>query len=193
MPDLTIAAMTAEIREVNTAKGWQLIGGGPGSNTLGDRIALIESEIAEALEAYRDHRLADATAQTWAGTAIPDAKPEGVGSEFADVLIRMLSTADVFGYEAADPDCIIDDIDDLDPMADPYQQHELVSFGDHMAWLTRRVDRIWTSVEHAPWALRALVTVARRYGIDLDSEYTRKIAYNRTRPYRHGGRTLSDA
>jgi hypothetical protein len=33
----------------------------------------------------------------------------------------------------------------------------------------------------------------RRNRIDLTAEYTRKIAYNRTRPYQHGGRTLSEA
>lgn len=28
------------------------------------------------------------------------------------------------------------------------------------------------------------------YDFDLEAEYERKMAYNRTRPYRHGGRTL---
>jgi hypothetical protein len=36
-----------------------------------------------------------------------------------------------------------------------------------------------------------LVTIARTYGIDLEAEYVRKMAYNRTRPYQHGGRTLA--
>lgn len=52
-------------------------------------------------------------------------KPEGVGSELADTLIRLLDTADVFG-------------------------------------------------------------------IDLGFEYERKVAYNRTRSFQHGGRTLTD-
>jgi hypothetical protein len=47
-------------------------------------------------------------------------------------------------------------------------------------------------VFEAPLMLRALVGVAERYGIDLEAEYARKIAYNRTRPYQHGGRTLAD-
>lgn len=119
LADKTITEMTAEVREVNTSKGWRT-----GGNTFGDYIALMHSELSEALEAYRDHRLADATAAHDQEMDRP-AKPQGVGSEFADLLIRLIDAADI-------------------------------------------------------------------YGIDLAAEYERKIAYNRTRPYQHGGRTLSD-
>ena len=35
-----------------------------------------------------------------------------------------------------------------------------------------------------------LLDDAARNGIDLEAEYERKMAYNRTRPYRHGGKLL---
>lgn len=133
-----IDAMAAEVREVNIAKGWRSADGTT-TNTFGDYIALLHSELSEALEAYRDHRLTDATGpdhqfeNDGGGCCMwcedPDHagpyKPEGVGSEMADVLIRLLDTCDI-------------------------------------------------------------------YDIDLAAEFKRKLAYNRTRPFQHGGRTLSE-
>jgi NTP pyrophosphatase (non-canonical NTP hydrolase) len=127
-----LAVMTEEVRKLNTDKGWR-----SGDNTFGDYVALLHSEVSEMLEAYRDHRLADAIGPAepiWGGEDRmgnpirrdwQPGKPEGVGSEMADVLIRLIDMADV-------------------------------------------------------------------YHIDLAQEYERKMAYNRTRPYQHGGRTISE-
>jgi NTP pyrophosphatase (non-canonical NTP hydrolase) len=109
--------MQAEIVAVCQDRGWY-----DQPVSFGEAMALLHSEVSEALEAWRLWGLGDGTA----GSAITPggdqgAKPEGVGSEFADVLIRLLD------------DCA-------------------------------------------------------RFGIDLDAEYERKLAYNRTRPYRHGGK-----
>lgn len=35
-----------------------------------------------------------------------------------------------------------------------------------------------------------LLDMCHRYKINLETEYERKMAYNRTRPYRHGGKAL---
>lgn len=116
----TLDGMMHDVRVVNTEKGWR-----EGTNTFGDYIALLHSELSEALEAYRDYGLSDATevpGAPWPLSAEP--KPEGVGSEFADLFIRLLDACDV-------------------------------------------------------------------YEIDLEFEYRRKLAYNKTRPYQHGGRTLN--
>ncbi|MCP4348674.1 MAG: hypothetical protein GY795_24615 [Desulfobacterales bacterium] len=54
-----------------------------------ERLALIHSEASEALEAYR----------TGGGTYTEiDGKPEGPGAELADVIIRCLDTAMVYGF-----------------------------------------------------------------------------------------------
>ena len=85
-----IDRLTVEIRERNTLLGWRNNG-----NTFGDYTSLCSSEVTEAVEAYRDHKTEDATEVVY-GSYVP--KPEGVGSEFADVAIRLLDMADVFGY-----------------------------------------------------------------------------------------------
>jgi NTP pyrophosphatase (non-canonical NTP hydrolase) len=92
--------------------------------SFGDRMAMLHSEVSEAVEAYRVWGTDDHThTPPVSALSYGPPKPEGLGSEFADVLIRLLD------------DCAV-------------------------------------------------------YGIDLEAEYERKMAYNRTRSYRHGGKAL---
>lgn len=83
--------------------------------TFGDTMALLHSEVSEALEEYRIQGLE-------AGSGA-DGKPVGVASELADVFIRLIDTCD-------------------------------------------------------------------QWGIDLWQAYLTKMAYNETRPYRHGNKRL---
>lgn len=164
-------------------------------------MALLHEEAAEAGAAWRKHGLEDMTAER--GPAIVDGadpgqrpglyvkghelpKPEGVGSEFADILIRALDDSTRYGLNLAA----------LIPA-------RTGRFGTHDHFLTNinvlhgliaRTSMAWDATPdyfHRPDTSLADVVVftgqlAVLYGIDLEAEYERKMAYNKTRPYRHG-------
>lgn len=121
----SLKEMTNEVDAYCATKGWRENGG----VSFGEGMALLHSEVSEALEAFRTWGVKDATHHCrpyddgGSCTSPHSTKPEGVGSEFADILIRLLD------------DCAI-------------------------------------------------------WGIDLEAEYERKMAYNRSRPHRHGGKAL---
>lgn len=213
----TLQEMTEEIRANNVARGWRSAEGGPGENTFGDYMALLHTEVAEATEAYRDYGLDDATtlicnqdgcSRFGAMASVTDCtlgadqgnhptvngKPEGVGSELADVLIRTLDMADVFGYTPFDMDCEVGDISPTIPAVIRQRQDagEKATFGDWMWCLHNAVtDMGHAPVIYFPHLLRVLVAAAERCQIDLTFEYRRKMDYNLTRPFQHGGRTMA--
>lgn len=63
-----------------------------GKATFGDRIALVHSELSEALEAYRGGSEPNVS---WKDP--DDGKPEGVPSELADVVIRVAHMCALYG------------------------------------------------------------------------------------------------
>lgn len=106
--DRVLADMTAEVAAWTVRKGWR--GDDATARTFGDDVALLHSEISEALEAYRTwgtdrgvvrHVLGASGDETHFFVRDPDdgyddLKPEGVPSEFADLLIRLLDCCAVY-------------------------------------------------------------------------------------------------
>lgn len=84
----SITALVKRAYENAKSKGWYEV-----PATVGDRIALMHSELSEALEEYRNgHK----TTEVYPGVG---GKPEGVPIELADVLIRIF---DFSGNEGID-------------------------------------------------------------------------------------------
>ena len=79
-----------EIHDNSLAHGWWPPGKEPDFGTV---LCLIHSEVSEALEAYRTHGIA-----AWHG-GFDDDKPEGVPSELADVIIRVLDCCAAYGID----------------------------------------------------------------------------------------------
>lgn len=99
----TLEEYQAEIREINEANGWF-----DSERSFGDDIALLHSEVSEMYEAYRDHGFDDVTRRQCRvfdhSHPVPEGsdhvcKPEGVGSEAADVLVRLLDTCERHGID----------------------------------------------------------------------------------------------
>ena len=122
-----INLMMAEVLDCNRANGWF-----EKDRRFGEDIALLHSEVSEALEEYRVHGtkayitrrgMGEIQYLDNRGGGYGTYKPEGVPSELADILIRLLDTA-------------------------------------------------------------------YRCGVNLAAEFDAKMAYNRTRGHRHGGKAL---
>ena len=200
---MNIRDLQKEAHAIAKAHGWWYT-----ERTFGDLIALVHSELSEVLEAYRtwDHNSAGMPAACDLEpcphppvTLDEESNPVGVASELADVVIRVADMAEFYGFTLT-PDGTIGDESYaglMNRQAMKHAFHGLVSFGDWItrlhffaseAWQTEAMD---VSVKDA---LRGLLVgvqlMASHYGIDLDAAIEAKMAYNRTRPYRHGGKAL---
>ena len=156
--------------------------------TFGDCIALVHSELSEALEAYRLHGLKDWRSHTYDDGFVDEhphgEKPEGVASELSDVVIRVADMAEWYGVKLS--------FTGLGPIVDLVTFSEWITQAHYHVALACR--KYWDGEQHwhedLEYALNLVQQMAAHYGIDLDAAIGAKMEYNKTRPYRHGGKAL---
>lgn len=198
---LDIAKTQEQIDKVNIALGWRET-----TPTFAEAMELLISECSEVTDAWRKHGWMD---MTMVAPEVPfraerpgspvftrpeprPPKPEGAGSEFADIAIRLLDDLQIFGLRLRGtqnrtwvP---------VRGAGTPVLEAML-----NLTKLACRADDAWT-VAAEPDKVRAegylgelwlrLLGYATTYGVNLDFEVTRKLTYNATRGWRHGGRRL---
>ena len=170
--------------------------------TFGEIIALCHSELSEALEELRTNRPMMYFVET-NGFVVTDMserkdeKPEGIAVELADCIIRVL---DYFGKEELDVDALMQEAM-KDVMCDVPGRIYAATLSDCISrW------HLLLSLAYACWckasgthasALRMARCVCEILawgkvtdGVDFEMIWDIKHEYNKTRPYRHGGKAL---
>jgi len=91
---MTIAELIKASHEMSASKGfWSGRWGSPPEARIPETLALIHSEISEALEAYRELR------DDWMYHVDENGKPEGFSIELADAVIRIADLCGALGID----------------------------------------------------------------------------------------------
>ena len=155
--------------------------------SFGDLIALVHSELSEALEAYRVWGMQSYhTAPDGSSAAPPpyepigskDWKPEGVAYELADVVIRVADMVEHYRW-ALCTDGTVSTQNSFGNWIALVHYHLAMAYGEG------RDEQRYLNA-----ALAVVYSMATHYGIDLDAAIETKMKYNRGRSYRHVGKAL---
>lgn len=181
-------------------KGWWVE-----DRTFGEIIALIQSEVAEALEDFRipgntpnkkwyEKKYTDETVvmdvqcdETW--------KPCGIPSELADIIIRIYDACGRYGWADLFEEIFVQ-MQNLEIQNPDVGVSSRFPFAHNLTiingWLidSFRSQKPWDIVYYLALAAADTRLLAEKHMIDLDRAITEKMAYNATRMQRHGGKVI---
>lgn len=188
----TINEMYIEVRDLNDRMGWNAQ-----QRTFREDCALLHEETSEAFQAWRRWGFDDHTGPDRMDSdtdEVRPAEPEGVGPELADVFIRLLDTLHrhpIMRNNLLAGDRVLTLLD-LNPGRDERIDFKTgtVSFGDHITDYHENITDFQRGTRTIGTLFIGLLRLAQIAGVDMLTEYERKMAYNRTRSFRHGGKRL---
>jgi hypothetical protein len=146
-------------------KGWW--DDGIASRPIEDIINNFHAEVSEAWEEYRAGRMSTWYADPQAVLAGKLPKPEGFYVELADLLIRIADAAGAHRISCEEPVC--------QPLFQSVSRNVLFIHGDIQKF-------------HFANLVGDCFGLAAQHNHDLWATIREKLAYNATRPYRHGGK-----
>ena len=184
---MDLKALQKEAHAIAKDHGWW-----DEERTFGDLIALVHSELSEALEAYRTTGWPWLRVNEWRCDV--HGEPMGVASELADVVIRVADMAefyvvDLAGYRLTAGFSAWSGRESFGEWLG--EAHWMLSQAFETFYADTKYNSGWRAVSQRLadiilWA----ECMAAHYGIDLDAAIAAKMEYNKTRPYRHGGKAL---
>ncbi|MEW9106792.1 hypothetical protein [Paenibacillus sp.] len=197
----TINELVKEAHQNAVNKGWW-----EEERTYGELIALVHSEVSEALEDYRipgrkptdvwyEFKCKDGRVLKQSIMASNEHKPCGIPSELADICIRIFDIAG--NYEWGQQ--LEDGVQYVNDQRTSYKWKD-ASFAGKLSIIHMLISK---SMELLDWendpeaaaiylaaCISGVQMLCADYGIDLDKAIAEKMAYNATRPHRHGGKVL---
>lgn len=159
--------------------------------SFGDIIALCHSELSEALEEYRNGWYSNKEIYVITNTqpicsrpfnteTDSKLKPEGVPTELADCMIRIL---DYLGKM----DCPVNAW-----MKQQYINLKYKTFGDFIAVCHKYLSKSFEKESYPEMikVIKMIIEYCRKEDIDIEEAIRIKHEYNKTRPFRHGGKVI---
>lgn len=178
--------LTKEIHQNAVDHGWW-----EEERSTGEILALCHSELSEALEEFRNGMDLKTIYANYDGAKIgysseytKDAKPEGIPVELADVVIRIL---DFLGKRKTNINAMLED--DLLRI-----ERDNNTFGEFISICHCYLSMaLINDVQQDQFLIGLIVEIfkfSENFNIDIQKAIEIKHEYNKTRPYKHGGKVI---